>query len=85
MTENRRKSMVVELATYDASKVLMFSNFTGNQRAPRHCDVRIVSGAYSFEGGFYFDNFSEFISSVELMAEKLVGNAQLKEDYKDQL
>ena len=84
MNEQERNKRVVNLATNDELKLLTFSNFNGNQRDPHHCDVKIISGRFSFQGGFYFDNFSEFTSSIENMAEKLVGTAELKEDYKDQ-
>lgn len=84
MEANIRKDKIVQLVTNDDSKVLVLSSFSGNQREPHNCEVEIKSGAFGFRGLFYFDNFSDFTASIEEMSVKITGNAELREDYKNQ-
>ena len=84
MADTQRELAVVRLSTNDSLKLLVLSNFNGNQKQPYQCDLRIKSGAFGFDGRFWFDNFLNFISAIDGMDEKLTGFAELKEDYKDQ-
>ena len=84
MKDIQRNSFVVPLTTYDDSKILVLSQFSGNQKDPHQCVVRVQSGGFGFEGNFYFDNYSRFTASVEQMAIENAGSAELREDYKEQ-
>ena len=84
MNNTDRKTKVVELATNDGSKILVLSNFSGNQRDPHQCEVDVYSNGFGFKGTFYFDNYSEFFTSLEKMSVSLSGSAELCEDFKDQ-
>lgn len=84
MTNSSRDEIIVNLTTNDENKILVLSNFVGNQRDPYCCQVHLKSGSFGFIGIFYFDNFSVFVTSVERMTEEMAGSAELREDYKDQ-
>ena len=84
MKDNQRNRIVVPLTTYDDTKILVLSEFTGNQKDPHQCVVRVKSGGFGFEGNFYFDNYSIFTASVEQMAIENAGSAELREDHKEQ-
>ena len=84
MTDIQSNSFVVPLTTYYDSKILVLSQFSGNQKDPHQCVVRVQSGGFGFEGNFYFDNYSRFTASVEQMAIENAGSAELREDYKEQ-
>ena len=84
MSDSKKKVDVVSLATNEFSKTLVFSNFNGGQRDPDQCEVQLRSGTFSFEGTFYFENLSEFTSSIGQMAEGKYGIAELREDHRNQ-
>jgi hypothetical protein len=78
------KLSAVKLATNDKSKILVLSNFCGNQGDPYQCEVDVYSFGFGYKGSFYFDNYSEFVASLEKMSASLSGSAELRENYKDQ-
>lgn len=84
MKSEYKNTASVQLLTNDESKVLVLSEFGGNQTVPYQCEVHISSMGFGFKGVFYFDNYLEFCASIEQMAAKLNGSAELKENYKDQ-
>jgi len=75
----------IQLATHDKAKVLVLSNFSGTQAEPYQCEVEINSEGFGYKGTFYFDNYSEFVIALEHMSTNLVGTAELRENYKEQI
>lgn len=74
----------VHLLTNDESKTLILSAFVGNKIELYRCEVEVFSAGFGFKGDFYFDNFSEFVVSIERMSSSLSGSAELREIYQNQ-
>ena len=49
MSDKQRKLAEVKLATNEPSKILVLSNFNGNQQGPYQCDVQLISGTFGFD------------------------------------